>query len=536
MNKRICILCIFTFFCLWALSLRLYFLSGNRNPSLDVLEGQYTTRLDITSRSGFIYDRYFNLLSHDEYTGILVINPAECENFSSLAREVSKLSRSFKESEISEKLFDGIPFTLTVTNLEAARRFGEKTEGVYFFRSYKENFSTAEHLLGYSREEKGITGLRRACNSYLYEKLRAEAYAVYANDAKRGSMSELQITDECSEKDGLILTLDKKLQLFTDGLSDFVKSGCVIVADGENGEILALSSFPEYDVERLGEYLNSDRGELLNKALCSFTPGSVFKLVVAAAALEADPKYADYTVDCAGSILSGNHYFGCHKRSGHGELDMKEAFALSCNCYFISLAKEIGYGAAYETACRLGLNKAKSIDLLRETGHSFLSGSEPNEETLANLSIGQGELCLSPLDLLTIIQGAATGGITPFRVILGRTENGKNHFRTEQTPERVFSAETANALCDMMEECVKNGTGKAAKIDGVTMGGKTATAQTGRFDENGVEYVHKWFCGFCDGTEKRYIFCVLFDNTKDRELSPTVVSGKICSFLKENGY
>ena len=87
-----------------------------------------------------------------------------------------------------------------------------------------------------------------------------------------------------------------------------------------------------------------------------------------------------------------------------------------------------------------------------------------------------------------------------------------------------------------MEECVNTGTGKSGKIEDVRMGGKTATAQTGRFDPNGVEYVHKWFCGYYEGIGKTYIFCILCDNTPENKLSPAVVSGKLCSFLKENMY
>ena len=88
----------------------------------------------------------------------------------------------------------------------------------------------------------------------------------------------------------------------------------------------------------------------------------------------------------------------------------------------------------------------------------------------------------------------------------------------------------------MMEKCVEEGTGKSAAAEKVKCGGKTATAQTGRFDGDGVEYVHKWFCGFYDGTGKRYVFCILCDNTPENLLSPSVVSGKLCSYFKENGY
>ena len=86
-----------------------------------------------------------------------------------------------------------------------------------------------------------------------------------------------------------------------------------------------------------------------------------------------------------------------------------------------------------------------------------------------------------------------------------------------------------------MKECVENGTGKQAKAQGVTSGGKTATAQTGRYDEKGVEYVHKWFCGVVPAESPEFSVCILFDFSTETEMAPAVVFKEICTYLSKNG-
>ena len=537
-EKRICILYSALLLCLWLLCVKLYLLSsGQDNKALTVLDGQYSSRLVIAQRSGFIYDRYFELLSHDECTGILTVNPSEITNLQEVSLEISKNTPNFAQSEILEKIHVGSPFKVTVKDNNSAIRLCKKYSGLYYTAAFDENNSLARHFLGYSRENKGITGLRGYYSTFLYNKLSSQSDVVFTRNAINQSMSPLKINDRSyNSTDGIITTLDKKLQTFCDSLEADIKSGCVVVADSENGEILALSSFPSYDVQNLSLYLDSQKGELLNRVLYSYTPGSIFKIIVSAAALEKDSGYIDFTHTCSGSIQADDHVLKCHLSQGHGTLSMKDAFALSCNCYYVALAKEIGLKKIVETAKITGLDKASQADFLKEATHSFPDFENLSDGYLANISIGQGDLCVSPLDMINVMICAVTGYRTFPRAILGAVQNGKGIYTEPPVKTRVFSKNTADLLCNMMEECVNTGTGKSGKIEDVRMGGKTATAQTGRFDPNGVEYVHKWFCGYYEGIGKTYIFCILCDNTPENKLSPAVVSGKLCSFLKENMY
>lgn len=536
-GKRIYILYFCLLLCLWLLYIRLYIVTFRQNKALTVLDGQYSSKLEVTSRSGFIYDRYFSVMSHDMYTGILVVNPSEIDDMEFVSKKLSDVTTYSTQDDIQNKIRKGIPFTVLSENTDKAKELSKNTPGVYYNTHYSENTSTAPHLLGYCRNGVGVTGMRYHYDDMLQKRMSAKSYVTFSHDGINRSMSTLTIhnTDLCND-DGIITTIDKSLQMFCNSLEDKIKSGCVIVADSSNGEILALSSFPSYDADNLSQYLDSDKGELLNRAACSYTPGSVFKIIVSASALEENPQYINFTHTCKGSVQVDNRQFNCHRKEGHGTIDMKQAFAMSCNCYYVSLAKNIGMEKILRTAKKIGLDKPSCADFLTETSHHFTDESNHSPKNLANLSIGQGDLCLSPLDMINVMITSVTGYSVPTRIILGQVRNNRSIYREQSVKSKVFSEKTVDLLCNMMEECVNTGTGMGGKIEDVRMGGKTGTAQTGRFDVNGVEYVHKWFCGFYEGIEKRYVFCILSDNTPENKLSPAVVSSSIVSFLKENLY
>ena len=537
LSKRICILYCSLLLLMWILCLRLYTLSGSGNKALTVLDGQYSGRIDITQRSGLIYDRYFEVLSHDKYTGLLVVNPSECENISGFSNDAQQLTDEWRSSQIIEKAAQGIPFTVTVSSIEAGKRLSDKYKGVYFVQGAEENTDTAQHFIGYSQGNRGITGLRYHYNDLLYRELYTKSYGTFSRNAANRSISKLTLHDMCGKNtDGIITSIDKELQHFCDSLESLIKSGCIVVADSSNGEILALSSFPHYDASNLSYYLDSEKGELLNRSVQSYTPGSVFKIIISASALEANPHYYDYTYSCMGSIDIDSNTFNCHKKQGHGTLSMKDAFAQSCNCYFMALASEIGIEKIILTARKAGLDTPAAADFLYESSHRFINTENTSAGYLANISIGQGDLCISPLDMINVMICASTGYSVPLSAVLGKVSDGKAVFTEQSRKKKVFTQKTVDLLCTMMEECVNSGTGRYGKSEDVRMGGKTATAQTGRFNKEGVEYVHKWFCGFYDGTGKRYVFCILCDNTPENLLSPSVVSGKLSLYFKENGY
>lgn len=534
-EKRVCILYCALVVASSLLLARLYNLSKpETNESLAVLDGQYTGKIEVCRRSGFVYDRNGYLLSHDLTGQIALVNPVECTDILACAEFLSSTAVTASSSDIYEKITEGVPFTVTL----GVREHSDMPEGISVFDFFEENNSSAKHFLGYNNADgRGVSGLRGAYDGFLNGELYSKVVARFDTNAKRKSLSPFEIdTQEYLSDDGVVTTLDKSLQAFVDGLCDKIPSGAVVVAECMSGQILAMSSYPQYDVENLAQLLDSDRGELVNRVVMSFTPGSVFKIVVAAAALEKDGTLFDYKYTCDGKIEVGENTFRCHKHSGHGEIDMAEAFSESCNTYFINLGQILGLEDMLEMMKRLELDTCTSADFVKE-GTNFLPDKENGSlGYLANISFGQGDLCLSPLDMTRCTIAATSGFLPPLSTVTGEIRNGEFLQYEREKTKRVLDEKVCKKLRIMMEKCVKEGTGKGARTEKVKVGGKTATAQTGRFNENGVEYVHKWFCGVYMGEKSDVSVCVLLDDVTDENLSPSVIFSQICSFLQEKGF
>lgn len=516
---------------------RLYNLSGPaNNESLAVLDGQYTGRIDVCERTGFIYDRNGELLSHERTGEILLVNPAVCPDAKLYSELIGKGACVSTRSEIYEKILDGIPFTVLVNSRELPAKV-QKLDGVYVFDLYSENNSVAKHLMGYTNGDgDGVCGIRAEYDSFIGKSLYSKVYATFDTNAKNMSMSPFELhLGKYNSKDGVVTTLDKELQIFCDGMEDRIRSGGVVVADIQSGDILAMSSFPGYDLENMQNTLTSDKGELVNRCVSSFTPGSVFKIVVAAAALEYNPFLWDMKYVCTGSIETENGVFRCHRHSGHGEQTMAEAFANSCNTYFINLGSKTGIENIVRTARKLQLDVPANADFLWESTNFFMDEDSDSEEYTAQISFGQGDLCLSLLDMTGIVCAVSSGYLTPLSVIEKEIRNGSEVTGEDYEKVRIFKQNTCEKMLIMMEKCVEDGTGIAVRADSVKAGGKTATAQTGRFDENGVEYVHKWFCGVYPVEKPVYSISVLMDYSTENDLSPGVVFSDICLYLQENG-
>ena len=519
----------------FVLVLRLYNLSKpDTNMSMQVLDGQYTGRLDVCERSGFVYDRKGNVISHKISGRIALVNPAEVDDVLFVSDLLSKYAISCAASEIYEKLIYGIPFTLSVSyDIE-----GNEPSGVYSFYIYEERKDLAVHFLGYNNiDGKGMTGLRRAKWEFLGSELYSRISARFDTNAKRESLSEFDLdTQKYLSKDGVVTTLDREIQEYCDRLCKDMESGAIVVHDIEKGDILGLASFPQYDADNLSQVLESSGGELINRACKSFTPGSVFKMVVTAAALEKDEGLFDYKYNCTGKAEVDGNTFRCHNLNGHGEISMDEAFAQSCNTYFISLGEKIGMAAIAETARKLELDKPICADFLSEDNNYFLDENSQNYGYLANISFGQGDLCLSPLDMARVTTAVSTGYIPTLSAVKGEIRDGVFVQNEKQEKQRIFRENTCKKIRQMMKNCVQNGTGKGAQVYGVNVGGKTATAQTGRFDEEGVEYVHKWFCGVYPVENPRIAVCVLCDDVRGENVSPSVIFGQMCSFFLEKDF
>lgn len=414
--------------------------------------------------------------------------------------------------------------------------------GIYNF-SFPERYGddpSAVHIVGYMSGGKGVSGIEGSFDSFLSENGK-NVSVTYQTDGTGRLLSGEKITldeEETSEKTGIRLSIDSDIQRAAEkALSEGTKKGAAVVMDIENGEIIASASVPEFDPRNIAKYLDDEDSPFINRAFSAYSVGSTWKLLVAAAALESGiPPEREY--ECTGSIEVGGRIYKCHWENGHGMIDMEKALEISCNPYFISLALETGGGRILETAKNLGFGSPSDF----AEGFSSAAGSLPSEEellsdeALASFAFGQGKLLATPIQLSVLVSAIANGGysVTP-KIILGITDgNGEEKVFPDYAKNPVMSGKTAEILRKMMINVVENGSGENAKPKASSAGGKTASAQTGQYDENGKEIIHAWFVGFYPAEKPRYAIAVLAEGMESGGDFAAPVFQKICEGININ--
>lgn len=302
----------------------------------------------------------------------------------------------------------------------------------------------------------------------------------------------------------IVTTIDGNIQTVVEQIGKrTMESGAIVVLDPKNGDILAMASFPDYNPgdfyqgisEKEYNQLDSDPYKpFINKAVQKYSPGSVFKVVLAAAALENRLDHRE-TYLCTGSIEVGDRTISCYQGNAHGEVDLKKALAVSCNAYFIQLGQQLGRETVTETARQFTLGRAAGLPLSNESSGNIPIPEElPFLGDLANASIGQGLVETTPLQVARMMTTIANQGrdIYPRLVSAITDKNGGTVRRFPvQYGARVTTPATARQLTSMMQEVVESGTAKDAASPFYTAAGKSGTAQTGREGES-----YYWFAGF----------------------------------------
>ena len=320
--------------------------------------------------------------------------------------------------------------------------------------------------------------------------------AVYAYSDELTGFDLLNGTVRAAEQGAeLTLSLDSEInRLALRALGE--RSGVVAVCNYTTGELLCLASTPSFDPARSDlELDNSKRGEYLNRLTDGrYTPGSVFKLVTAAAALEQLPDVRDMTYSCEGTCIIGGNEVKCTAK--HGRITLEDALAVSCNCFFAQLAVRLGAETIGEYAQRFGLTEHVYIDGIRcAAGHYNFDAHDPVQ--IAWSGIGQADDLINPAAMLRYISAIANGGnACELSLLLGGND--------EQTA--LLRPETAAALSAMMNYNVRRAY-DPGRFPGLPLCAKSGTAEVG-----GGAAPHSWFVGFLDDPEHPYAFVVVVEN------------------------
>lgn len=312
----------------------------------------------------------------------------------------------------------------------------------------------------------------------------------------------------------VVLSIDYELQRYVEKIMDSsVSRGAVVVMDPSDGDILALASRPNYQPAAVERYLGRDDGPFNNRITTSYQPGSVFKTVLAAAALEEEVVTLFQDFRCTGSITLDENSIGCPHIHPDQGLTFTEAFAYSCNTTFIRLGQELGAETIEKYARMMGLGEKAGLPLGEDAG--FIPSPEliVNEVSLANTSIGQELVEVTPLQVAKMMSIIANDGknIDP-RLVLSITDRNNRTVKvfSPSGGEQVLSFSTVNKLKYMLNCTTLYGTGRAASNPDFMVGGKTGTAQTGRI-RNGREVLNYWFAGMAPLGNPKLVIVVFLE-------------------------
>lgn len=391
------------------------------------------------------------------------------------------------------------------------------------------------HVIGYIKksENKGEYGIELIYDDVLTNYKNKQILYLELDDNKNILLNgEYQVSrnTKSSEPAGVKLTIDYHIQKIVENVLDKNRvNGAVIVSDVESGEIRALASRPNFDQDNTDKYRENEDMALYNKAIqAKYPPGSLFKIVVLLTALEEDMDYLDRTFYCKGYEEIGKIRISCNNTEGHGYLNLKDAFSKSCNSVFIQLGKELGSQKIINMAKRLGFGSTINIGLSEEVEGHLPSGDDIKGPAIGNISIGQGSIEVTPLQITNLLMIIANDGIDKgLTIVDGITdENGriiKKYNRRED--ERVLSEENCQIVKDYLKDVVDNGTAKRLDLDEVGgAAGKTGSAQGVL---KGKEVIHGWFTGYFPADNPKYVITVLDEEAKSGSQSAVPIFEEI---------
>ena len=484
-------------------------------------KGKSSRTINIGESRGKIYDRYFNQLVEKDEKFLSVVTP--------VVGATADLKKYMTEDEITEKLQKGFPFTIE-TDEKINTNF-IRTFSVY--DRYSEN-QLAPHIIGYiDKDKNGISGIEKSFDEFLRKNSGKLSVTFEADRTGRilAGMDKTVNDMNYTSKAGVVLTLDSEIQRITENaLSESsIKSGCAIVMKAYTGEILALSSVPSFDPDKVAESLEKENSPLLNKALLAYSPGSVFKPLVAATAIEhgTDP---EEIYECKGEIRVGDRVFSCYNHNAHGKINMTEALEESCNTYFVNLILNTDTELLMCLCEKLGIeNEIKLASSIIASKGTLPDRKEFSKKgVLANFSFGQGELLITPLKMAQIYSLLATGNLIEPKLIMGLTNSmGLMTPEKEKRPEKLLSDSTVLTVRKMLKSVVEKGKADKAYSCLVSLSGKTGTAQSGIY-ESKKEVLRTWFSGFFPSDNPNYVVIVMNENGIGGNADCAPVFKKIC--------
>jgi penicillin-binding protein 2 len=532
----------------------------------DLSEQNRVRTVPIRSARGLIFDRRGELLANNVPSFNLYATLEDTKDLNDLAVSLEYLiglpqAETKKRFARQPRTYVPILLKSGLTLREAAVIEGHRLDlsGLRIQAESQRNYLhgfLASHLLGYvgeiSQEQQdetaftdltmgsivGKSGVEKSFDQVIRGRPGQKTIEVDARGAERKTLAVVEQTSG----DDLYLSIDLPMQRLAESLLD-PESGAVVAIDPANGDVLVLASRPGYDPNILSHGLSGAvweqiagdaRHPLTNRAIQGvYPPGSIFKIMVASAALESSKWTTDTKINCTGAYPFGNHVFRDWKRGGHGTVDMYQGIVNSCDVYFYTLGNRLGVDAIAQTARQFGLGQLTGIELQGEkTG--ILPSTEWKQrvrkepwypgETIS-VSIGQGYVSVTPLQMATAMAAVANGGVLyKPRLVRSIRERATGQSRDILPAEKGIISMDSESFAFMhqaLRGVVVEGTGKRAQSKLVEIAGKTGTAQSvgARLQKSEGEDVpkqfrdHAWFVAYAPADHPTIAVAVIVENT-----------------------
>lgn len=514
----------------------------------EVLKTMTDTQRDIKPQRGSINDRNGKVISASTITYDLVLDPKaisemDTEKQNSLYRVLTQYSqKNIQDIQNLVKNNADFRYLVLIKNLSSEKMLAIKEKnlkGIYFEESFVRSYPKGEfasQVIGFfNKNSEGQYGIEQYYNKYLEGK----PGRVFSQLQEEGIVTTEIVSPENGKT--VIATLDEVIQQYVEQtMKKYIKeynpiNAAAIIMNPKTGEIYAMFSYPTFNPNTyfsLEEQLGSDvwgkmtkeeQEELRYRAWKNFNtqtpyePGSTFKPLLVAQALDEGIISQDDTFDCPGSINVAGTTINCWKTSGHGTQTLEEALANSCNVALIKIGEKVSSSTFTYYLKKYGFGGKTGIDLPGEAEGILHENASVVDK--ATNSIGQNFTC-TPLQLITGFSSVINGGylLEPYLVSQIIDEKGAIVYEKKPTVKRqVISNETSDIVRTYLQSVVTRGTGTAAGIDGYFIGGKTGTAQKHPRSEGKLILS---FVGYAPVEDPQVIGLVLFDEIPEGNGAP----------------
>lgn len=514
-RKRIVALFIAISFLFCALGIRLFVLQIINGQSLQLrATDQWTRDLKIVAPRGTIYDRTGASLAVSYTTYNVFVRGREVKSATTVASHLSNiLGLDFDDvyAKVQRKNVSEVLIKLGVDSETAEQIYQQSLPGVYLAESvarYYPNGNLATQLLGFtSIDNVGQTGVEAYYNELLTG---TDGYSYVQSDLQGKEIGgTLRYYIPAEDGEDLTLSIDSKMQAILENALSLImteqkaKTASGMILEVDSGQVLAISSKPSFD---LNEVPRDDLGTLFDQSKMKlvtdiYEPGSTFKILTVAAALEEGLTSLDDTFYCPGYRIVDGVRIKCWKTIGHGNQTLVEAFGNSCNCCFMDLALRLGVDKFYSYMQKFGLGSKTGIDISGEASGMLMAKSQVKNVDLARMGFGHA-VALTPIQLMTAVASIIGGSkITPSII-----------YSDSVGSAQALLSENTTTLVNSLLEYAENKTGKYTFVEGYNVGGKTGTAQkykeTGGIDQG--KYISS-FIGTYPADNPKYALLIMVD-------------------------